>query len=148
MSRTPPVLLVLTAVLVLAGCSKQEPEFVANDQVPAEQRTTEAPTPGAGGEQQPPGQVQGTWVVEGAELAYDQAPTTLPAGNVTIQLQNIAGLQHDVTFEGVRNERPIVEVNGRGTDTGTVELEPDTYTYYCSVPGHREAGMEGTVTVQ
>jgi plastocyanin len=147
MSRTPVVLLVLIAVLALAGCSKQEPEFVANDQVPAEQRTTEAPTPGAGGEQ-PPAQVQGTWVVEGAELAYDQTPATLPAGNVTIQLQNIAGLQHDVTFEGVRNEKPIVEVNGRGTDTGTVELNAGTYTYYCSVPGHREAGMEGTVTVQ
>lgn len=147
MPRTMLVLSALVVALMLAGCSKQAPEFTANDQVPAEQRTTEAPAAGAGGEPEP-GQVDGTWVVEGPQLAYDQAPTTLPAGQVTIQLQNMAGLEHDVTFEGVQGERPIADAQGNGSDTGTVQLEPGTYTYYCSIAGHREAGMEGTVTVQ
>lgn len=148
MSRIPLLLLTLVAALALAGCNKAQPEFTANDQVPAEQRTGETPIAGAGGEQQAPAQAAGVWVVEGADLTFDQAPTTLPANKVTIELQNMAGLAHDVTFEGVRGDKPVVETSGKGSDTGTVELQPGTYTYYCSVPGHREAGMEGTVSVQ
>lgn len=144
MSRT---LVVLVTVLMLAGCSKEQPEFTANDQVPAEQRTSEAAAEGTGGEQEA-GTVAGVWAVQSTALKFDQAPTTLPAGRVTIELQNMAGLPHDVTFEGVRGDKPIVETKGKDSATGTVELEPGTYTYYCNIPGHRDAGMEGTVTVQ
>jgi uncharacterized cupredoxin-like copper-binding protein len=35
-----------------------------------------------------------------------------------------------------------------GTKTFTVNLKPGTYTFFCSVPGHRQAGMQGTITVQ
>lgn len=147
MPRTPFVLLALALVVALAGCAKQPPEFTANDQVPAEQRTVAAPAEN-GGDDQPPAQVDGVWVVEGAALRFDQAPTTLPAGRITIELQNLSGLEHDVVFEGVQGDRPIVSSKGNESDTGTVELQPGTYTYYCNVPGHREAGMEGTVTVQ
>ncbi|MGH8902453.1 MAG: plastocyanin/azurin family copper-binding protein [Egibacteraceae bacterium] len=143
MTRT---LLVLVTVLALVGCSKGQPEFTANDQVPAEQRTSEAAAEG-GGEQEA-GTVAGVWVVQSTALKFDQAPTTLPAGRVTIELQNMAGLPHDVAFEGVRGGKPIVETEGKESATGTVELESGTYTFYCNVPGHREAGMEGTVTVQ
>lgn len=147
MARTPLVLLALVTALALAGCSKEQPEFTANDQVPAEQRTGEAPVGGAGAGQQA-GTLAGVWVVQGAALKFDQAPTTLPAGQVTIELQNMSGLPHDVVFEGVRGSKPVVETEGKDSGTGTVELKPGTYTYYCNVPGHRGAGMEGTVTVQ
>ncbi|MGH8884690.1 MAG: plastocyanin/azurin family copper-binding protein [Egibacteraceae bacterium] len=147
MARTLLVLLALVTALALAGCSKEQPEFTANDQVPAEQRTGEAPAGGVGGGQQA-GTLAGVWVVQGAALKFDQAPTTLPAGKVTIELQNMSGLPHDVVFEGVQGSKPVVETEGKGSRTGTVELTPGTYTYYCNVPGHRGAGMEGTVTVQ
>jgi plastocyanin len=146
MARTLCVLLALAAAL--AGCSKQPPEFTANDQVPAEQRTSETPAAAAGGGQQAAGTVAGVWVVKGAALKFDEAPTTLPAGKITIQLQNMAGLPHTVAFEGVKGGKPVLSTNGKGSATGTVELKPGTYTYYCDIPGHRSAGMQGTVTVR
>ena len=60
---------------------------------------------------------------------------------------NEGGSPHDVTFEELGDD-PVVVAQGGETATGTAELEPGTYTYYCSVPGHRSAGMEGELTVE
>jgi uncharacterized cupredoxin-like copper-binding protein len=35
-----------------------------------------------------------------------------------------------------------------GTKAVTLNLKPGTYKFFCSVPGHRQAGMEGTLTVK
>lgn len=145
MSLRSLTLVVVVSVLPVVGCTIQEPEFSANDQVPAEQRTTEEAA--AGGQQQP-AQAAGTWVVEGNDLKFDQAPTMLPAGEVTIGLDNKGGLPHNVVFEGVQGDKPIVNSEGNDSDTGKVTLQAGTFTYYCSIPGHRGGGMEGTVTVQ
>lgn len=80
-------------------------------------------------------------------LRFVEAPTTAKAGEVTIALENPAGLIHNVTFEGVNGDKPVVEAS-KSTKVGTVSLSPGTVTYYCSIAGHREAGMEGTITVQ
>jgi plastocyanin len=76
-----------------------------------------------------------------------EAPTTAKAGEVTIALDNPAGQIHNVTFEGVNGDKPVVEVS-KGIKVGNVNLQPGTVTYYCSIAGHREGGMEGTVIVQ
>jgi plastocyanin len=81
------------------------------------------------------------------QLEFLQAPTTATAGEVTIALDNEGGLVHNVTIEGVQGDQPIVETTN-GVEVGTVTLEPGTYTYYCSIVGHREGGMEGQLTVQ
>lgn len=82
----------------------------------------------------------------GQELAYTEAPTEMPAGESEIALV-LEGLPHNVVFEGVNNDEPVVEGDSAGVFTGTVTLDPGDYTYYCSIPGHRAGGMEGTVTV-
>ena len=146
MPRTTFALVVVVAVLLLAGCTKQPAEFTINDQVPAEQRTV--PEESEGGPAEPAPQADGVFTVEGAALAFASAPPTLPPGEVTITLENNGALPHTVAFEGVEGGRPIVDTNGNDSDTGTVLLEAGTVTYFCDVPGHRQGGMEGTLMVQ
>lgn len=80
-----------------------------------------------------------------SSLAYTEAPTSGTAGEVTIALENVAGLAHNVVFEGFQGDAPIVESSG-GIDVATVDVPAGDYTYYCSIPGHRAAGMEGQIT--
>jgi len=82
----------------------------------------------------------------GGALAYDQTELTAQAGEITIELTNESSMPHDVTIEGV--EGGATEVITQDTASVTVTLEPGTYTFFCSVPGHRTAGMEGTLTVE
>lgn len=82
-------------------------------------------------------------------LAYTSDEATAEAGNVTIDFNNPQSLAHDVAIEDSGNEQiGKTEVITDGEDSTTVELEPGEYTFYCTVPGHREAGMEGTLTVE
>lgn len=81
------------------------------------------------------------------DIAYEEAPATAEAGELTIAIDNQGGVQHDVTIEEA-GDTTVADAAGGETDSGTIELEPGTFTYYCSVPGHREAGMEGTLEVQ
>lgn len=85
-------------------------------------------------------------VFTAVDIEFEEAPTTAEAGEVTIALDNQGGAPHDVTIEEEGDET-VAEADGGETDTGTIELEPGTYTYYCSVPGHRSS-MEGTLEVQ
>jgi plastocyanin len=83
------------------------------------------------------------------KLAYTSTSETAKAGKVTIEFKNPQALTHDVAIENANSEEVgATELVADGSDTTTVDLEPGTYTYFCTVPGHREAGMEGTLTVK
>lgn len=83
------------------------------------------------------------------ELAYTTTSATAPAGKVEVKFDNPQSLTHDVAIESASGEEVgKTELIANGSDSTTVELEPGTYTFYCTVPGHREAGMEGTLTVK
>lgn len=85
----------------------------------------------------------------GGELAFTTTSATAKAGNVTIDFNNPQGLTHDVAIESASGEElGATELIAEGEDSTTVNLKPGTYTFYCSVPGHREAGMQGTLTVK
>jgi uncharacterized cupredoxin-like copper-binding protein len=86
---------------------------------------------------------------QGSELAYNQKSASTTAGTDTISFDNVQAQEHDVKIE----DSSGAEVGGTdlvasGTATATVDLKPGSYTFFCSVPGHREAGMEGTLTVK
>jgi mono/diheme cytochrome c family protein len=71
-----------------------------------------------------------------------------PAGQLKIDSVNESTVDHDIALEGGGvNEKGETVSNG-GTSTIDVDLRPGEYTFYCSVDGHRAAGMEGTLTVK
>jgi plastocyanin len=84
------------------------------------------------------------------ELAYTTKSLSAKAGNVTVDFTNPQGLQHDVAIEDSSGK--IVgktELIAESSSTAPIEnLKPGTYHFFCTVPGHREAGMEGTLTVK
>lgn len=85
---------------------------------------------------------------EGA-LAYTTTEATAKAGKVTVDFNNPQGLTHDVAIESSSGEEiGKTELIAEGSDSTTVNLKPGTYHFYCTVQGHREAGMEGTLTVK
>jgi plastocyanin len=81
-------------------------------------------------------------------LKFDKTSLEATAGSVTIDFTNDSSLPHDVKLQGPG-------VDGEGTDTitgsstsATLDLQPGDYTFYCSVDGHRAAGMEGKLVVK
>lgn len=83
------------------------------------------------------------------ELAYTTTSASAKAGEVTVEFDNPQSLTHDVAIESSSGEEVgKTELIADGSDSTTVNLKPGAYTFYCSVPGHREAGMEGTLTVK
>lgn len=71
------------------------------------------------------------------------------AGKVTVSFTNPQPVPHDVAIETENGEvLGQTEEVTEGSDSTTINLKPGTYTYFCTVPGHREAGMEGTLTVK
>lgn len=81
------------------------------------------------------------------ELRYEPDELTAPPGQVTIELTAEDAVEHTVVIEEL-GDRQVVAADAGATATGTVDLEAGTYTFYCDVPGHRDAGMEGTLEVQ
>jgi plastocyanin len=82
-------------------------------------------------------------------LEYTETELSVPAGSVTVDFVNPSSTDHDVVVEDADgNELIRTEIISDSAAAATGELEPGTYTYYCSVDAHREAGMEGTLTVE
>jgi plastocyanin len=89
------------------------------------------------------------------QLAYVTSKATATPGAVTIEMPNMSGVSHNIAIEsGAHGATPggaklgASEFTTRGTATVTVNLKPGTYTYFCEAPGHRAAGMYGTLTVK
>ena len=135
------ILVLVLATLLLAACAKQAPEISAQEQVPADQRTEAAPAGGESTEGGGGGGGDATWVA--VDIDFESAPETLPAGETEITLVNEGQTLHNVTIDG----EVVVEADGGATQSGTVALEPGTYEYVCSVPGH-ESLMNGELTVE
>ena len=81
-------------------------------------------------------------------LAYTFANAAAKPGPVTIKSLNKSSIDHDISIEGNGVNQQGNVVKDGGTSEVKVTLKPGEYTFYCSVPGHREGGMEGKLTVK
>ena len=108
--------------------------------------------PGGQGKSAPPGGTVKTLVLSAdptGQLRFDKDALSAPAGDVRITMNNPSPVGHNIAVEGTglpAKQGPTVEKGGASEVEAT--LKPGSYTYFCSVPGHREAGMEGTLTVK
>jgi predicted lipoprotein with Yx(FWY)xxD motif/plastocyanin len=82
-------------------------------------------------------------------FAFDTKSLTAKAGTVTINFTNAAPLGHNLSLQEGTSGKTLAATPTfqGGTKSVTVSLKPGTYTFFCSVAGHRMAGMQGTLTV-
>jgi plastocyanin len=132
--RALPLVLVLAAlVLALSACGGGS----------SSSSTTPATTGGGGGGGGSTVQISAD---PSGALKYEQTDVSATAGSITIDFTNMSSLPHDVTIEGNGASGATDQITDSTTST-TVDLDSGTYTFFCSVDGHRAAGMEGTLTV-
>jgi plastocyanin len=80
-------------------------------------------------------------------LSYSTTTLTAKPGKVTIDFTNDAPLEHNVTVESSGSTLGATPTFSGGSKSVTLTLKAGTYTFFCSVPGHRQGGMQGTLTV-
>jgi plastocyanin len=144
-------LLLLLAVVALsafglAACGDDDDDDGGETTAAATTTTDTGAAAGGGGGAG--GTVMITAAADGS-LAYDQTEVSAPAGTITIDFDNPASLSHDVVVEDSSGqELGATDLISESNTSTTVDLDAGSYTFFCSVPGHREAGMEGTLTAQ
>ena len=79
------------------------------------------------------------------QLAFASKNATAPAGQLKVDMPNKSTTPHDIVIDGKGNGEVV---QGGGVSTFTADFTPGKYQYYCSVPGHKQAGMVGTLTVK
>ena len=84
----------------------------------------------------------------GGQVRFNTKTLEAGAGEVSIVMNNPSPLSHNVSIEGAGINRQGKTIAQGGTSTVSADLKPGKYTFYCSVPGHRKGGMEGTLTVR
>ncbi len=85
---------------------------------------------------------------DATQLAFDEQELTSKSGRVTIDFENPAPIEHDVAIEQDGKLIAKTPLISEGKASVSAELKPGTYTFVCTVPGHAEAGMEGTLVVR
>ncbi len=149
MSSVPKASILTLAVglLALSGCGSSSSSTSSTASTPTAATTPSAATsstPAAAGVQKlslsanPEGQ-----------LTYNTTSLSANSGPIAIDFTNMSPVGHNVTVASssgaVVGTTPTFQ---GGSKSLALNLKPGTYKFYCTVPGHRQAGMEGTLTVK
>lgn len=135
--------LLFLAVLALAAsalvaCGDDESSTTSA----AEESTSSAAPSGEGGS-------LAVSAVPDGSFQFTEDSLSTEAGAITVEFDNPSSTPHNVYIEDESGEiLAESETISEGTTTTDADLEAGTYTYFCDIPGHREGGMEGTLTVE
>src|SRR5580704_1041407 len=151
--RLTPILATMLAaigLIALAGCGSSSNTASSSTPTTAPPATTSATTsPAPASSSTAAGEPLSLEANREGGLSYDKTSLTAKTGKVSIDFTNMSPLGHNMTIESssgkVVGATPTFQ---GGSKTLTLELKPGTYKFFCTVPGHRAAGMEGTLTVQ
>ncbi len=130
-----------------AELSKADENAEKEESSPVEGESKKAPAPKPEAAAKGPG---GTLQLAASEtaLAFDTTSLTSKPGKVTIDFDNPSALEHNVAIEQNGKVLAESELISKSKTSVSAELAPGTYTFLCTVPGHAEAGMEGTLVVK
>ena len=139
------VLALAVGLLALSGCGSSSSSTSSSASTPVTPATSSTPAAAATATGQTALSLSAN--PEG-QLKYNTTSLSAKAGKVSIDFTNMAPLSHNVTV--ATSSGTVVGATPTfqgGSKTLSLTLKPGTYTFYCSVPGHRMAGMEGKLTV-
>jgi uncharacterized cupredoxin-like copper-binding protein len=159
--RIPALLGVLAAALglVAAGCGSSKSSSGAETATTAAAATTAATTAkpatttattaaGATTTAASGGAAGTTVAATESEFKIELAPTTYKAGTYTFNSTNAGSFKHNITIDGPGVEDEKTEnIDPGKSGSVTVTLQPGTYEIYCSIPTHKDKGMDTTITV-
>ena len=137
--RRIALLCAVIAAFAIAACGGSDNNDNSTDQTAAS--TTPTTTGGGGGAGE---------TVNVGEVEYKLNPSdvTVKPGQVTFDVSNDGTTIHNLEVEGV-DEAKTPDLAPGSSGQVTVDLsKPGTYDMYCTIDGHRNLGMEGTVTVK
>ena len=136
------------AAVTIAGLAVAGSRVFAQTSTPGAGGTPTSATPSASPAASPAAAAAGAEAeVHAVDIAFEPKEFTIPANtDVTVTIINDGALQHDFAVDelGVHSDL----LNSGETTTVTINAAPGTYEYFCTVTGHREAGMVGTLTVE
>ncbi len=138
------------AALAIAGCGGGSNNSSSSSSAASPPPTQTTPTTASGGSGGGGGASTNLKIAAdpSGALKFDKSSLSAKAGSVTITMDNPSSVPHGVGVQGNGLDKDGAVVNKGGKSTVTVSLKPGKYTFYCPVPGHRQAGMEGTLTVK
>lgn len=144
--RTSRIALAVALVLLLSAAA------CGDDETPP---TTRAEEPGdgdggggGGGGDQDGGEPPSSLEFVAVDIDFERDEVEAAAGELEVALVNSGAIEHSWVVDGHEDELRLYTEGSGATDQGTLTLGAGNYSYYCDIPGHRAAGMEGTLTLR
>jgi uncharacterized cupredoxin-like copper-binding protein len=137
------IALAVAIPLTLSACGGGDDDSSSTSAATTTESTSTSTTASGGG-----GGAGGAVDISETEYKLDPSDPTVSAGEVTINVSNDGGTTHNLEVEGNGVEEESDDLEPGQSGTLSVDLKPGDYEIYCAIDGHKDLGMEGTLTVQ